>query len=200
MLPADGGGARDAAQETAPSVATAAIATGPVVLSPAKRFVVIGTRSRLDVHGHDSVLGDHSLTIKRWWAHIEPDPAKIVVHLDLRSIDSDESLVTSIVKTHMLEVDRWDHATLEGFLSTTTTDGVIVIDGIADVHGKRVPLRFSGRIRREGDRYRFAASFDMSRRAFDLSYAPAEPFLDDVFRVSVDAIATPERVEVQEGG
>jgi len=164
----------------------------------AKRYVVLGRRSRLDVKGHDSMLGDHHLSFGRWWAHIETEPPTIVVEIDLRSLRSDEALVSSIVRDHVLEVDRYPRATLVGSLSATSREGEIVIDGVADVHGKQTPLRFAGELREEGDGYRLHASFDMSRRAFDLGYALAEPFLDDKFRVLVDAVASAERVEVEE--
>lgn len=174
-------------------------ATHPLTFQPgAKRFVVLGHRSHLDVTGHDSVLGNHALSFARWWAHIEADPPRIVVEIDLRSLHSDEGFVTSIVKDHLLEVDRYPHATLVGSLSATSRAGEIVIDGVADIHGKQIPLRFVGQLRAEGDGLRVHASFDMSRRAFDLSYAPAEAFLDDRFHVSVDAVASAERVEVEE--
>jgi len=193
--------AREAGVFGATSPAAAA-EESPLSLHPgAKRYVVLGRRSHLDIRGHDSVLGDHSITFSRWSARIETEPPRIEVDIDLRSLESSEGFVASILRDHVLEVDRYPHATLVGSLAGTGgRGGDIVIDGIADVHGKRVPLRFNGAIREEGTGYRFKASFAMSRRAFDCSYAPAEPFLDDTFHVTVDALATEERVEVQEGG
>src|SRR5688572_17664540 len=79
--------------------------------SPTKRLVVLGKRSTLTVSGHDTVMGDHSLTFDRWVAHVEPGPPlKLVVDIDLRSLRSNESMVESIVKTHLLEVDKYSHA------------------------------------------------------------------------------------------
>ena len=43
-----------------------------------------------------------------------------------------------------------------------------------------------------GSGYRFEASIDISRKAYDLTYAPAEAVLDDKFVVTVSAVAMPE--------
>jgi len=77
VLPVDSGApANDAVSGPhAPGEGAQAIAVRPLKLSAAaKRYVVIGARSRLDVSGHDSVLGDHVLSFDRWWAHIDADP------------------------------------------------------------------------------------------------------------------------------
>ena len=191
--------ARDAARPVA--TAPGPIETLPLRTRPGStRYVVLGRRSRLDVMGHDNVFGNHHLTFRRWWARIETEPPTVVVEIDLRSVDSEEGLLLSIVRDDMLEANRYPHATLTGSLGSTSRTGNIVIDGVADIHGKQVPLRFTGAIREEGAGYRFKASFDMSRRAFGVGFAPVEPFLDDTFRVSVDAVASEERVDVEEGG
>lgn len=195
-------GTRDATASGEVFVSPAAEPSGepPSFRPGAKRYVVFGRRSHLDVSGHDTVLGDHRLTFRSWSARIETEPPRIVVDIDLRSLDSSEGMIVPIVRDNMLEADRYPHATLVGSLSAAGRAGEIVIDGIADVHGKRVPLRFTGAMHEEGKGYRFRGSFDMSRRAFDVSFAPVEPFLDDTFRVSVDAVAIEERVDVEEGG
>ncbi|MDB5212724.1 MAG: YceI-like domain [Myxococcaceae bacterium] len=198
-LPMENRAAQDVASAATGGADEAPLAVRPLQLSgAAKRYAVLGRRSRLDVRGHDSVLGDHVLSFDRWWAHIETEPARIVVDIDLTSLRSNEGLVESIVKNHMLEVDKYRHATLVGTLAETSRADRIVVDSVADIHGKQSPLRFTGKIRPEGDGYRFAASFDMSRRAFGLAYAPAELFLDDAFRISVDAVALPEHVTIED--
>jgi polyisoprenoid-binding protein YceI len=165
----------------------------------AKRLVVLGKRSTLTVSGHDSVMGDHSLSFDRWVAHIEPGPPlKLVVDIDLRSLRSSESVVESIVKDHLLEVDKHGHAYLVANLSEAKTEGDVVIDGTADIKGTKGPIKFTGKIASEADAFRFEASFPMSRRAFGLVYTPVEPFLDDTFRVTVNAVAGPERVDAVE--
>jgi polyisoprenoid-binding protein YceI len=166
----------------------------------AKRLVVLGKRSSLTVSGHDSVMGDHALTFDRWVAHVEPGPPlKLVVDIDLRSLRSSESVVESIVKDHLLEVDKHGHAYLVANLSESKTEGdVVVIDGTADIKGTKGPIKFTGKVAPEADAFRFEASFPMSRRAFGLVYSPVEPFLDDTFRVTVNAVASPERVDAVE--
>jgi polyisoprenoid-binding protein YceI len=167
--------------------------------SSSKRLVVLGKRSTLTVSGHDSVMGDHALTFDRWVAHIEPGPPlKLVVDIDLRSLRSSENVVESIVKDHLLEVHKHGHAFLVATLTEATGDGGVVIDGTADIHGTKGPIRFTGKIQPEGDAMHFEASFPMSRRAFGLNYAPVEPFLDDSFRVTVNAVAAPERVTAEQ--
>ena len=162
--------------------------------SPAPYAVDI-SRSTLDISGHDSVVGDHSLTFDRWSAKIDGGtlPARLVFDIDLASIRSNEPMVKSIVANHMLEVAKYPHATFVATLSPTSTAGVITIDGSATIHGHTNPLHLTGRLRQEGAGYRFEASIDISRKAFDLTYAPAEAVLDDKFVVTVSALATPEK-------
>ena len=192
--------ARDAVTEGATALASAPVELRPITLPVgAKSYVVFARRAHLAIKGHDSVLGDHVLSFSRWSARIEAEePPKIVVDIDLTSLWSDEGLVASMARNQLLEVDRYQHASLVGTLARTSIDGQLVIDGTVDLHGKQGPLRFVGTMRPEGDGYRLDASFDMSRHAFGLSYAPIEPFLDDNFRIVVSAVARPERVEVQE--
>lgn len=158
------------------------------------QYAVDTAHSRLDISGHDSVLGNHSLTFDRWSAHLDARaiPAKLVFDIDLASIRSSEPMVTRIVSDHLLEVAKYPRATLVATLTPTTTPGVISIDGSATIHGKTNPLHLTGTLRQEGKGYRFDASIDISRSAFDLTYAPVEAVLDDRFVVTVSAVAFPE--------
>jgi polyisoprenoid-binding protein YceI len=185
----------------APPAATSATDDlGTQTLRPtAMRYVIFARHAHLDVKGHDSVMGDHVLSFSRWSARIDvEEPPHVEVDIDLTSLESREALIASLVRNDFLETSRYPHATLVGTLSRTSADGGIVIDGTADIHGTRSALRFVGTIRAEGEGYRIDAAFDMSRRAFGLTYAPVEPFLDDVFRIVVSAVARPERVDVIE--
>jgi polyisoprenoid-binding protein YceI len=157
-------------------------------------YVVDASRSSLDISGHDSVLGNHTLTFDRWSAKIDGGtlPARLVFDIDLASIRSSEPMVKSIVANHMLEVAKYPHATFVATLSPTNTPGVITIDGSATIHGHTNPLHLTGQLRQEGAGYRFDASIDISRKAYDLTYAPAEAVLDDKFVVTVSALAVPE--------
>ncbi len=163
-----------------------------------KRWVVLGRRSSLIVSGHDSVLGDHTLTFDRWVGRIEGDPPKLTVDIDLTSLRSDESLVESITRDHLIEAHVHPRATLTASLDAIEDARGIVIDGTANIRGTSGHIRFAGNILRDGDAIRFDASFPMSRSAFGLLYAPVEPFLDDSFRVTVHAVAQPERVDAEE--
>lgn len=158
------------------------------------RYAVDPSRSTLDISGHDSVLGHHTLTFDRWSAKIDGGslPARLVFDIDLASIRSNEPMVKSIVEGHMLEVAKYPHATFVATLSPTNTPGVITIDGSATIHGHTNPLHLTGHLRQEGGGYRFEASIDISRKAFDLTYAPAEAVLDDKFVVTVSALAMAE--------
>jgi polyisoprenoid-binding protein YceI len=157
-------------------------------------YAVDIARSSLDISGHDSVTGNHKLTFDRWSARIDAGtlPAKLVFDIDLTSIRCNEPMVAGIVSKHMLEVSKYPHATFVATLSPTKTPGVITIDGSATIHGHTNPLNLTGQLRQEGNGYRFDASIDISRKAYDLTYAPAEAVLDDKFVVTVSAIAVPE--------
>lgn len=157
-------------------------------------YAVDTSRSTLDISGHDSVLGNHTLTFDRWSAKIDGGtlPARLVFDIDLASIRSNEPMVKSIVANHMLEVSKYPHATFVATLSPTNTPGVITIDGSATIHGHTNPLHLTGQLRQEGGGYRFEASIDISRKAYDLTYGPAEAVLDDKFVVTVSALAMPE--------
>ena len=159
------------------------------------QYAVDTARSTLVVSGHDSVLGNHTLTFDRWSAKIDSGtlPARMVFDIDLTSLQCSESMVKSIVMNHMLEVAKYPHATFVATLSPTNQPGVISIDGSATIHGHTNPLHLSGQLRQEGNGYRFEASIDISRKAYDLTYAPAEAVLDDTFVVKVSAVAVPER-------
>lgn len=161
--------------------------------SPAP-YAVDTLRSSLEISGHDSILGAHVLTFDRWSAKIDGGtlPARLVFDIDLASIRCNEPMVKSIVANHMLEIAKYPHATFVATLSPTNTPGVITIDGSATIHGRTNPLHLSGQLRQEGSGYRFEASIDISRKAYDLTYAPAEAVLDDKFVVTVSAVAMPE--------
>ena len=164
-----------------------------------KRLFVRTKTASLTITGHDSVMGDHVLTFDRWTAHVEPGPPlKLVVDVDLRSLRSNESMVESIVKQHLLEVDKHGHAYFVATLTDAKEAAEVVVDGTADIKGTKGPIAFTGKIAPEEGAIRFEASFPMSRRAFGLVYTPVEPFLDDTFRVTVNAVASPERVDAEE--
>jgi polyisoprenoid-binding protein YceI len=176
------------------AAAVALSATPAVAETSAAPYAVDTVRSSLEISGHDSVLGNHTLTFDRWSARIDGSllPAQLTFDIDLTSLRSNEPLVKSIVSNHMLEVAKYPHATLVATLSPTSTPGVIAIDGSATIHGKTNPLHLTGQLRQEGAGYRFDASIDISRKAYDLTYAPAETVLDDRFVVTVSAVAMPE--------
>lgn len=186
----------DARGEDSPALAP--LATPLPLHLGVDRYVVLGKRSRLTLAGRDSVLGHHEMELTRWWGHIDLATATIDAELDLRSLRTDEAMVSSLVKGPMLEVDRYPTATLSATLFATSEPGRVILDGTLRVHGTEGAVRFTGTIREEGEGYRLVASFPMSRRAFGVHYAPVEPFLDDLVRVNVDALATAERVEVEE--
>lgn len=158
------------------------------------QYAIDPSRSTLDISGHDSVLGNHTLTFDRWSAKIDSAklPARMVFDIDLTSLRCNESMVKTIVEKHMLEVSKYPRATFVATLSPTNTPGVISIDGDATIHGKTNPLHLSGQLRQEGNGYRFDASIDISRKAYDLTYTPVEAVLDDKFVVHVSAVAVPE--------
>jgi polyisoprenoid-binding protein YceI len=173
---------------------SAAPAAAETSLAPTAQYAVDTAHSRLDISGHDSILGNHTLTFDRWSARIDTStiPARLVFDIELASLRCNEPMVKSIVEKHLLEVSKYPHATFVATLTPTDKPGVITIEGTATIHGKTNPLRLSGQLQKEGSGYRFDASIDISRSAYDMKFAPAEHVLDDLFVVTVSAIAFPE--------
>ena len=196
VVPVENGSVIDSTRDVSPT--NPPVPTEVKKLATNKRWVVLSRRSSLVISGHDSLLGDHTLTFDRWMGRIEGEPARLTVDIDLSSLRSNESLVESITRDHLIEVDKHRHATLVASLGAIEDSKLVVIDGTANIHGSEGPIKFTGNIQLEEDAVRFDASFPMSRRAFGLLYPPVEPFLDDSFKVTVHAVAKPERVDAQE--
>jgi polyisoprenoid-binding protein YceI len=97
-----------------------------------------------------------------------------------------------ILRYQLLECDAYPRSTLDATMRPTgVTPAEQLVDGISELHGVRKKLRFTGLLREEGDAYRFTAAFVISRKTFNIRYAPAEPFLKDDVRIIIDVLAVP---------
>lgn len=171
----------------------------------AKRYVVLARRSRLAIYASDSFTGEHKVTFDSWRANIETDPAltnvRIVVDIDLDSLHVDVPMADPVVKTRLLEIEKYPRASFTATLAKKSggLPGEHVVEGIADLHGVKRGLRVLGTLTQEGENYRFKTAFTVSRLWFDIRYGgPLEVFFRDEVRIVVDALATPESVSIEE--
>lgn len=181
--------------------APAAAASLDVVRPAASRYVVSPRGSRFEIYASDSFTGEHRITFDRWSAHVEVVPVpRIVLEVDLDSLHVDVAAADSIVKSRLLEIDKYPRATFVATIAKTDGPaGQHVIEGVADIHGVKRGLRVLGTLAQEAENYRFKTVFTVSRRWFGIRYGGTlEAFLSDEVRIVVDALARPERVTVEE--
>jgi len=161
----------------------------------ARRYVVDPTRSRFVLTGADIFTGEHEGTFTSWRASVTIEDRPILrAEVDTDSLQVDVPAAAGFLKRHYLETHLHPTATLVGTLSKTDgPQGEHVVAGTAFVHGVRRGIRFVGTLHEEGDDYRFAASFLVSRKEFDIRYSPLEPFVREDVRITIDVHATPVR-------
>lgn len=182
-------------------VASAPAGPRPLEIHPtASRYRVDAKRSRFEIYGTDVFGSEHRMTFKSWDAHVTLAPTpRITAKIETESVVVDFPGATGAVQKHVLECAKFPVATLDASLART--DGPPaehVVEGVAELHGVKKTLRFLGTLTEEGDAYRFETSFVVSRKEFDIHYAPMEPFLRDDVRIVVNAVARPERVTAEE--
>lgn len=171
-------------------------ATGrPLEIKPASREYIVDTaRSHFEVFGKGTVAGEYKMSFRTWEArvYIEPNHPRIKVRVETSSVQMDLVGGTGLVRTKLLESDRFPLARLEATMSRTEgPPEEHLVEGIADLHGIKRGLRFLGTLTQEGEGFRFKTEFILSRKEFDIHYRPIEPFLKDDVRIVVDAIAMP---------
>lgn len=152
------------------------------------RYVVDAEHSRFDALGAGTLAGHFRLRFTSWKATIDvanDGVGMLNVVVDTASVEVDKAAATDVVKVHLLEVDRFPKATLVGKLVPNGTD--YAIDGTADLHGYRVPLRIAGKLQEDGTEWVFRTSFPISRKAFAIKYTPIEPLVKDEVRIVVVA-------------
>jgi len=201
-----------AVQPTKPR-AVAEAEGSPLVEAPkAHRYNLDPARTKLEMYASDIVTGEHRGWFERWKGHVDivpandgpkesiPKVALIVAEIQTDSLVVDLAGAADFVKQKLLEVQRFPRATLTATLSKT--DGDIpsehVVQGIADIHGVKKQIRFVGDLTKDGESYRFKTSFVISRKDFDISYTPVEPFLKNDVRIVIDGVAHPEKVTAEE--
>jgi polyisoprenoid-binding protein YceI len=159
----------------------------------ATEYVVDTARSRFEVWGEDIMSGDHRITFMRWSARVrKTKEPEIHAEIAMCSAVLDMPRANGILRYELLECDEYPRSTLDATMRPSgATPGEQLVEGISELHGVRKKLRFTGLLREEGAAYRFTAAFVISRKTFNIRYAPAEPFLKDDVRVIIDVIAVP---------
>lgn len=199
VLVAACGGAKTQRAAIVPS-APASVSRALDIHPTASRYRVDTKRSRFEIYGTDVFGSEHRMTFKTWEAHVTLEPVpRIAAKITTDSVVVDFPGATSTVQKHVLECARFPVATLDASLARTGgPPAEHVVEGIAELHGVKKTLRFLGTLTEEGDAFRFQTSFVVSRKEFDIHYAPIEPFLRDDVRIVVNALARPERVSAEE--
>lgn len=155
-------------------------------------YVVDTSRSRFEVWGEDIMSGDHRITFARWRASVRKTKApEIHAEIAMCSAMIDVSSAVGILRYQFLQCDQFPRSSLDATMKPTGKTNEQLVEGIADLHGVRKKLRFTGFLKEEGAEYRFTAAFLLSRKNFNIRYGPAEPFLKDDVRVIIDVVAVP---------
>jgi polyisoprenoid-binding protein YceI len=155
----------------------------------AKPYVADPSRSSFTVYAVDIFGNDHKMTFGSWDAKLDVGKtARLLARIDMTTVEVQTAGATNIVRQRILEVDRFPTATLDATIERTSGDEH-ALTGLADLHGVKRSLRFTGTLRKEGDAYRLKSEFVLSRKAFKIRYGPVEPFLRDDVRIVLDVVA-----------
>jgi polyisoprenoid-binding protein YceI len=124
---------------------------------------------------------------------------RIVLDLDMTSLENPSRLVTAVLQFEFLEVDAYPHARLEGtFEPAGAAPEGRVVRGTLDVHGVRRVISFEGRLVREGDDVHFTSTFTLDRRAFGIRQHDSWDWVNENdVRVRIDLLGTPEHVTAE---
>jgi polyisoprenoid-binding protein YceI len=179
-------------------VERAAVAPAPAQLPPPPAvgtdkvdfdYDVDPSQSRFEVWGTDILSGDHKITFGKWSASIRTNAIKAEVETCTAVIDLPSA--TGLVRSKLLECEKFPRSTLEATLLPTEKKDVYIVDGITELHGVRKGLRFTGKLQPVDGGYRLRAKFVISRQDFNIYYGPVEPFLKDDVRLVIDVLALP---------
>jgi polyisoprenoid-binding protein YceI len=176
-------------------------APAPVGERDGKRFAAHAGSSALVVVGSATFSGDHEFTFRRWNATLVGDPpTQLRMEAEATTVAAEEPWMEDMIRTDLLEVERFPRATLVADLLPIAgePDARLVV-GNATVHGITRGIRFRATLARDGEAWKLAATFDMSRKAFDVRlHNRWDAFIHDDFRLVLDFRATPERVFVED--
>jgi polyisoprenoid-binding protein YceI len=130
----------------------------------------------------------------------DPTRGRVVIDLDMTSFENPSRMITAILQYEFLEVDTYPHARLDAtFGPTGGPPGERLVQGILDLHGVQRRVSFTCLVTRQGDDYRFTATFDLDRHPFGIRQHDDWDWLNrSDFRVRIDLRGTPERVKVEE--
>lgn len=164
--------------------------------SQVPRFAVRPSSSRLTVIGTATFSGEHEFTFRRWNATLVGDPpTQLRLEADATTVEAETPFAEDLIREDLLEVNRFSRCTIEADLERVpggASDERLVV-GNATVHGITRGIRFKATLARRGPSWALAATFDMSRKAFDVRlHNRWESFLHDDFRVELDLRGLPE--------
>lgn len=165
------------------------------------RYRLVPMRSDFRIYASDVITGEHRMTFERWVAIIDTTPSlSLRGEVDMTSLRASPDALASYARRKILEVDRYPRAVLSCALRPLDVRaGTYAVEGELELHGVRRPIRFVGSVERRGDDFRFRAELMMSRAAFDVRVPPPwDALVKDEIRVVIDAVASPERITVEE--
>lgn len=176
------------------TVGAKAPAAAPLPVQPAARDYEVDTkRSRFEVWGKDVFSAEHRITFGAWRAHVTTGATiTIAADVDMTTATVDLQGADGLLRRHLLEADRFPHATLHATMrSTGRLPDEVLVAGTTELHGVTRDISFTGLLRQSGDEYRLSARFVLDRQAFGIHYGPVEPFLHDDVRIVMDVVAVP---------
>jgi polyisoprenoid-binding protein YceI len=178
-----------------PTLVASADPTHQLDIRPlARKYVVDPTRSRFDLVGYGTLTGEAKGTFTSWHARVVmmDGVPKIEADVLTDSLEVEMPGAAPILKKYFLETHRFPSATLTGTLwRTNGPPDEHVVEGTAVVHGVRRGIRFTGSLTEGDGGYHFAARFVVSRKEFDVRFAPLEPFVRDDILIDIDVYAVP---------
>jgi polyisoprenoid-binding protein YceI len=170
----------------------------------ATRFALHPEGSRFQVRSGD-LFGTYLSDFTRYHGLLAvagpaAERGQIAIDIEMASLRSESKIVTAILQYEFLEIDDHPRARIEGTLRPTgRAPDERVVEGTLDLHGVRRGISFTGTLRRDGEGYRFASTFDLDRRPFAIRRHDGFDWTtrDDI-RVMIDLQATRERVFAEE--
>lgn len=111
------------------------------------------------------------------WNGADPDSggvegSDLYFEVDLNSLDTGIGMRNNHMRENYLITDTYPYAAYKGKIVKAARPGgsemLVDVDGVMTIHGTGKPLRVTGRVRVDGDRYRLTCSFPLDIRDFGI--------------------------------